>query len=95
MAEIAGSEKRQGLHLACFRRTAIESKENSPPRPPKMPIKCESQVSRQLRLLRAHSIIHKISGRNLYQVSELGRTTLTTFLIARVATANQLMKKAA
>jgi hypothetical protein len=52
-------------------------------------------VSRKLRLLRAHGILHKIKGRNLYQVSEAGRTILTTFHIARQASANQLMKKAA
>jgi hypothetical protein len=52
-------------------------------------------VSRKLRLLRAHGIVHKIKGRNLYQVSEAGRTILTTFLIARQASAKQLMKKAA
>jgi hypothetical protein len=52
-------------------------------------------VSRKFRLLRAHGILHKIKGRNLYQVSDAGRTILTTYLIARQATANQLMKKAA
>jgi hypothetical protein len=52
-------------------------------------------VSRHLRMLRAHGIIHKISGRNLYQVSPNGRTVLTAFLIARQASAKQLMKKAA
>lgn len=52
-------------------------------------------VSRKLRLLRAHGILHKITGRNLYQISETGRTILTSFLIARQASANQLMKKAA
>jgi hypothetical protein len=52
-------------------------------------------VSRRLRLLRAHGIIRKIAGRNLYQVSPAGRMFLTTFLIARQASANQLMKKAA
>jgi hypothetical protein len=45
MAEIAGSEKRQGLHLGSFRSTAIESKKNSPARPSKMRVKCESQVN--------------------------------------------------
>jgi hypothetical protein len=54
-----------------------------------------ARISRQLRLLRAHGIIYKISGRNLYQVSASGRTLLTTFLLARQASANQLMKKAA
>jgi hypothetical protein len=52
-------------------------------------------VSRKLRMLRAHGLLHKIKGRNLYQVSEAGRTFLTIFLMARQATANQLMKKAA
>ncbi len=52
-------------------------------------------VSRKLRLLRAHGILHKIKGRNLYHVSSTGRTILTTFHIARHASANQLMKKAA
>ena len=52
-------------------------------------------VSRKLRLLRAHGIIRKISGRNLYHVTTNGRLLLATFLIARQASANQLMKKAA
>jgi hypothetical protein len=52
-------------------------------------------VSRQLRMLRAHGIIRKIKGRNLYQVSQSGRTLLTMFLLAREASAKQLMKKAA
>ena len=54
-----------------------------------------AQISRKLRLLRAHGILHKIPGRNLYQVSPAGRLILTTVLIAREASANQLMKKAA
>jgi hypothetical protein len=52
-------------------------------------------VSRRLRLLRAHGILHKVAGRHLYQISEAGRSLLTAFLIARQATAKQLMKKAA
>jgi hypothetical protein len=43
----------------------------------------------------AHGILHKIKGRNLYRVSQAGRTNLTAFPIARQATAKQLMKKAA
>jgi len=52
-------------------------------------------VSRKFRMLRAHGILHKIKGRNRYQVSASGRTILTTFLVARQASANQLMKQAA
>jgi hypothetical protein len=52
-------------------------------------------VSRKLRLLRAHGIIRKVPGRSLYQVPASGRLFLNAFLIARQASANQLMKKAA
>jgi len=45
MPEIEASEKRQGLHLADFRSAAVESKENFLAGTPKMPAKCESQVS--------------------------------------------------
>jgi len=45
MPEIEGSEKRQGLHLACFRRTTFESKENFIARSLKMPAKCEGQAN--------------------------------------------------
>jgi hypothetical protein len=44
MAEIYVSEKRQGLHLACFRYIDVESKRNSPARRPKMRVKCGSQA---------------------------------------------------
>jgi len=49
-------------------------------------------VSRKLRLLRAHGMMRKISGRNLYQISVSGRTLLATFLLAGQASADQLMK---
>jgi hypothetical protein len=52
-------------------------------------------VSRKLRLLRAHGIIRKIPARNLYHVTPNGRLLLSTFLIARQASANQLMKNVA
>ena len=52
-------------------------------------------VSRKLRLLRAHGILRKITGRHLYQVTDSGRTILTMFHLARQASAKQLMKKAA
>lgn len=67
----------------------------SPAPNPKQAKRRSALVSRKLRLLRAHGILHKVAGRNLYQVSETGRTILTTFLIARQASAKQLMKKAA
>jgi hypothetical protein len=67
----------------------------SPAENPKEAKRRSAVVSRKLRMLRAHGIVHKIKGRHLYQVSETGRTVLTSFLIARQASAKQLMKKAA
>ena len=52
-------------------------------------------ASRQLRLLRAHGIIRKIKGRHLYQITAKGRGIVSLFLLAREASANQLIKKAA
>jgi len=54
-----------------------------------------AQISRKIRLLQAHGILRKIQGRNLYRVTDTGRVLLTAFLIARQASVNQLMKKAA
>ena len=79
---LSNKDLRERLYPAA-KLTAAEAKRRS------------AAISRKLRLLRAHSVIHKISGRNLYQVSDLGRVTLTAFLIARAASTNQLMKKAA
>src|SRR3954468_20065675 len=73
MAEIAGSEKRQGLHLGSFRSTAIESKKNSPARPSKMRVKCESQANpRRPRAEQSHapaipwepSPLHRVESRS-------------------------------
>jgi hypothetical protein len=67
----------------------------SPPASAKEAKRRSALISRKLRLLRAHGIIHKISGRNLYRVSDTSRVALNAFMIARQATVNQLMKKAA
>jgi hypothetical protein len=67
----------------------------SPAASPKEIKRRSALISRKLRLLRAHGILHKVSGRNLYRVSETGRVVLTAFLVARQASVNQLMKKAA
>ena len=67
----------------------------SPAPSPKEIKRRSALISRKLRLLRAHGILHKVSGRNLYRVSETGRVVLTAFLVARQASVNQLMKKAA
>jgi hypothetical protein len=49
-------------------------------------------VTRQLRLLRAHGLIHKVPRTHRYLVSESGRRTITALLAARNASADQLTR---
>ena len=44
-----------------------------------------AQVTRQIRLLRAHGLVKKVSGTHRYLVTEKGRTALTAILAARQA----------
>ena len=52
-------------------------------------------MCRRLRLLRAHSLIQKVSGTHRYVLTEKGRTTITALLAARKADVDQLTKMAA
>jgi hypothetical protein len=52
-------------------------------------------VSRQLRLLRAHGLIHKVSKRRLYRVTTRGHAVMTTALIFRQTDAALLKRSAA
>jgi hypothetical protein len=54
-----------------------------------------AQVSRRLRLLRAHGIIRKVAGAHRYQVTAYGRQAIAAILAAEHATLNQLIPKAA
>lgn len=49
-------------------------------------------VTRQLRLLRAHSLLHKVPRTHRYLVSEAGRRALTALLAARNASAEVLTR---
>ena len=51
-------------------------------------------VSRQIRLLRAHSLIRKVPRENRYHVTASGRRLITAILAARKATVSQLSKVA-
>jgi len=53
-----------------------------------------AQVSRQIRLLRAHGIIRKVPRENRYHVTPAGRQIITAVLAARQATVSQLSKAA-
>ena len=52
-------------------------------------------VTRQLRLLRGHGLIHKVPKTHRYVVSEAGRKAMTALLAARDASAEQLGRCAA
>jgi len=47
-------------------------------------------ITRKIRLLRAHGLIHKVSGTHRYKVSPRGRTVITAFLAARAANPSKL-----
>jgi hypothetical protein len=49
-------------------------------------------VTRQLRLLRAHHLIHKVPKTHRYVVSASGRQAITALLAARNASADQLSR---
>jgi len=54
-----------------------------------------ARVSRHLRLLRAHHLIHKVPHENRYHLSEFARRALTAILAARRASVTDLNEKAA
>jgi hypothetical protein len=53
------------------------------------------RVTRQIRLLRAHGILHKQKNSHRYQVSPDGRKAILALLAARDANTEELMTKAA
>ena len=54
-----------------------------------------AKVTRLIRLLRAHGLVHKVAKTHRYTVSPQGRETITALLAARSANTKQLMKLAA
>ena len=54
-----------------------------------------ARVSRQLRLLRAHGILHKIGGTQYYRLSDKGRLLLSALSAAHQADAQSLTALAA
>ena len=49
-----------------------------------------AQITRLLRLLRAHGLLHKIAKTHRYQIGAKARTTIATLLAAREANADKL-----
>lgn len=64
------------------------------PRDPATRRRQSAQVTRRLRLLRAHGLLKKISGTNRYQLTDTGRVTITALLTARAADTKRLMTAA-
>jgi hypothetical protein len=56
--------------------------------------KRSAAVTRQLRLLRAHELLHKVPRTHRYVVSPKGRQVITALLAARNASTEQLVKDA-
>jgi hypothetical protein len=54
-----------------------------------------ARVTRQIRLLRAHGLIHKVPKTHRYTVSDTGRKTVTALLAARNANTEFLTTNAA
>lgn len=54
-----------------------------------------AKITRQLRMLRAHNLIQKITGTHRYQLTPKGRTSVTAILAAQQANTQQLTQMAA
>jgi hypothetical protein len=54
-----------------------------------------AKVTRQIRMLRAHGLVHKVAKTHRYTVSAHGREVITALLAARSANTNKLMQIAA
>jgi len=68
---------------------------NKPAADPKEQSRRSARMGRQLRMLRAHGIIKKVSRTHRYQVTTNGRQILTAIVTAAAATTAQLAKLAA
>jgi hypothetical protein len=66
-----------------------------PPRSPEERRRRSAAVTRKLRLLRAHGLIHKVPHTHRYLVSDTGKTTITALLAARETNAENLTKQSA
>jgi hypothetical protein len=66
----------------------------APPRDPAARKRQSAQVTRRIRLLRAHGLVHKISGTHRYQLSAKGRLLIAALLTARAADTKTLLAAA-
>jgi hypothetical protein len=64
------------------------------PRDPVKQRRQSGQVTRRIRMLRAHGLIKKITGTHRYQVTARGRVIITALLTARAANTRRLLEAA-
>jgi hypothetical protein len=64
-------------------------------RDPKLHRRQSGQVTRRIRLLRAHGLVKKISGTHRYQLTAKGRVIITALVTARAANPRRLLEAAA
>ena len=62
---------------------------------PTTPRRLAARVGRQLRLLRAHGLIHKVPKTHRYRLTTKGQTLTAALTAARSATLRQLLREAA
>jgi hypothetical protein len=68
---------------------------SSPPRGQRQRRQRSGRVSRKLRLLRAHGLIHKVGKRRLYRITARGHRVMTAALYCRNADLHTLLEHAA
>lgn len=94
-AELLAAVNRGEFAISGFRNRDLRAcLFGGPPRDPKLERRQSGQITRQLRLLRAHRLIKKISGTHRYQVTVKGREIITVLLTARAANARRLLEAA-
>jgi hypothetical protein len=82
---ISGFQNRD-LQAALFARPPVDAKEKR---------SRTAYVTRLVRLLRAHRLVHKVTGTHRYRVSRTGRVAMTAILATQRMTLEQLARSAA
>ena len=80
-----------GLRNRDLQRLLFETQPGSPQEAKRR----SAQMSRQLRMLRAHGLLQKVPRTHRYHVTAAGRKAITAILTARQASVAQLTKVAA
>jgi hypothetical protein len=94
-AELLTAVNRGEFALAGFRNRDLRAcLFGAAPRAPANLRRQSGQVTRRLRMLRAHGLIKKITGTHRYQVTAKGRVIITALLAARAANTRRLLEAA-